>query len=170
MSFEQETLSPRRLEVLERLSDQAAPAPHHHRFWVLVVVGLVVVVLAVGSFVWTRKTGELPPAQALTALIPSKTDTDDIATDRSTDDVATVSKEADQDRDGLPDIFEYEHGLDPARPDSDLDGLFDREEVEVYKTNPLATDSDQDGIPDGQEVRTNQNPKGPGALRVLPSP
>ncbi|MEN8141420.1 MAG: hypothetical protein ABFR97_09385, partial [Thermodesulfobacteriota bacterium] len=36
--------------------------------------------------------------------------------------------------------------------DSDNDGLSDKEETEIYGSNPLAADSDIDGIPDQQEV------------------
>ena len=52
--------------------------------------------------------------------------------------------------------------------DSDGDGLFDREEVEVYHTNPLNPDTDGDGYVDGfQEVDKGYNPLGPGRLLDL---
>ncbi len=40
-----------------------------------------------------------------------------------------------------------------AEPDSDEDRLTDREEVDVYGTDPLSRDSDGDGLDDGEEVR-----------------
>jgi len=48
--------------------------------------------------------------------------------------------------------------------DTDNDGLFDREEVEVYKTDPLNFDTDGDGFLDGDEVKAGYNPKGEGKL------
>lgn len=48
--------------------------------------------------------------------------------------------------------------------DSDLDGLFDWEETDIYKTNPNNSDSDGDGYLDGDEVKKGYNPAGPGEL------
>ena len=36
--------------------------------------------------------------------------------------------------------------------DSDMDGLLDDDEVNIYNTNPLVSDSDDDGLTDGEEV------------------
>jgi hypothetical protein len=46
--------------------------------------------------------------------------------------------------------------------DSDNDGLTDKEETEVYRTNPKNPDTDGDGYKDGDEVRNGYNPLGPG--------
>ena len=70
----------------------------------------------------------------------------------------------DSDQDGLSDENEYLLGTDINSVDTDIDGLFDREEVEVYKTNPLDADTDGDGFSDGDEVRGGYNPNGPGKL------
>lgn len=51
--------------------------------------------------------------------------------------------------------------------DTDGDGLFDREEVEVYKTDPKLKDTDGDGIDDGVEVDNGYNPNGDGLLLDL---
>ena len=48
--------------------------------------------------------------------------------------------------------------------DTDRDGLTDREEVKVYKTDPLNADTDGDGFNDGDEVDQGYNPKGSGKL------
>ena len=48
--------------------------------------------------------------------------------------------------------------------DSDLDGLFDWEEIEIYKTNPNNSDTDNDGYLDGDEVKKGYNPNGAGKL------
>ncbi len=46
----------------------------------------------------------------------------------------------DSDRDGLPNYYELEHGLDPNSTDTDGDGLSDYEEVYLTNTNPVAPD------------------------------
>lgn len=48
--------------------------------------------------------------------------------------------------------------------DTDLDGLFDWEEIKIYKTNPNDSDTDKDGYLDGDEVKNGYNPAGPGNL------
>ncbi|RMD58856.1 hypothetical protein D6821_02545 [Candidatus Parcubacteria bacterium] len=70
----------------------------------------------------------------------------------------------DSDQDGLTDVEENNLGIDPLNPDTDGDGLFDREEVRIYGTDPKNPDTDQDGYLDGQEVDAGYNPKGAGKL------
>ncbi len=84
---------------------------------------------------------------------------DDMVSDKT-----TIKPSIDSDLDGLPDDVEKEIGTDPLRADTDNDGLFDNEEVNIYKTNPLIKDTDNDGYIDGVEVRGGYNPKGPGKL------
>jgi hypothetical protein len=47
-----------------------------------------------------------------------------------------------------------------ARPDSDDDGLYDDDELNVYGTDPWAWDTDGDGSSDGEEVYYGTNPLG----------
>lgn len=93
----------------------------------------------------------------------------------------------DSDGDGMPDLWEYRHGLDynnpadavldgdndgltnlqeyqyqtlPNNADTDSDQLNDGDEVLVHRTNPALADSDSDGLDDGQEINvygTNAN-------------
>jgi len=70
----------------------------------------------------------------------------------------------DTDGDGLTDEEEDTYGTNANAMDSDLDGLFDREELKIYLTDPLDFDTDGDGFEDGQEVRSGYDPKGPGKL------
>lgn len=42
--------------------------------------------------------------------------------------------------------------------DTDRDGLFDYDEINVYGTSPYLEDTDGDGISDFDEVRTNKDP------------
>ncbi len=78
------------------------------------------------------------------------------------------SANLDEDGDGLSSEQEAAIGTDPFNPDSDNDGLFDREEVVTYRTDPLNEDSDGDGYLDGAEVKGGYNPSGLGELLQLP--
>ena len=80
------------------------------------------------------------------------------------DNVVPGEQVMDSDQDGLSDEEEKALGTDINNPDTDGDGLFDREEVKVYKTNPLIRDSDGDGFLDGAEVKGGYDPNGPGKL------
>jgi len=62
--------------------------------------------------------------------------------------------QADADGDGLINSEELRLGTDPLKADTDADGLPDRQEVNVDKTNPLVSDTDQDAVSDGDEVLT----------------
>ena len=76
---------------------------------------------------------------------------------------------SDSDNDGLSDEKEQALGTDYLNPDTDGDKLFDREEAEVYKTNPLVKDTDGDGFEDGAEVQAGYDPNGPGKLIKIPA-
>jgi len=59
----------------------------------------------------------------------------------------------DSDGDGLYDWEEIEiYGTDPFNPDTDGDGLTDYEEVRIYGTDPLNPDTDFDGLTDYEEI------------------
>ena len=64
--------------------------------------------------------------------------------------------DADDDEDGMPDVWEFTHGLHPldasdAELDKDEDGLSNLEEFNIG-TTPNDSDSDGDGYIDGQDV------------------
>jgi hypothetical protein len=69
----------------------------------------------------------------------------------------------DADGDGMADLWELEHGLDPRSPDGlddvDGDGLSARSEFPF--TAPDAADTDGDGVPDGVERATGGDPADP---------
>ncbi len=72
----------------------------------------------------------------------------------------TAVVEGDQDADGLSNDQEAALSTDPARPDSDGDGLEDGDEVLIYSTNPNERDSDGDLLSDFDEVNTYKtNPR-----------
>ena len=70
----------------------------------------------------------------------------------------------DKDFDGISDAEEKKYGTSPTSSDTDIDGILDRDEINVYKTNPLKSDTDGDGFQDGDEVRRGYDPKVAGTL------
>jgi len=106
---------------------------------------------------------EQPPAQ--TATSPDQNINNPAENTPTTPTANEVTGQAiDSDQDGLTDEEEKSLGTNSNLPDSDNDGLFDREEVKVYGTDPLNPDTDGDGYKDGDEVKNGYNPKGPGKL------
>lgn len=82
--------------------------------------------------------------------------TDPLASD--TDGNGITDGAEDPDGDGLINLEEQEIGSDPLMADSDLDGLFDLDEVKQYGTNPIKSDSDDDGANDGWELEHGYDP------------
>ena len=70
----------------------------------------------------------------------------------------------DLDNDGLLDVDEERLGTSNKEFDTDLDGIPDKMEVEIYKTDPTKFDTDGDGFGDGYEVINGYNPLGEGKL------
>jgi hypothetical protein len=68
---------------------------------------------------------------------------------------APADAEIDADDDGLSDIREAELATHPFLPDSDLDGILDGEEVNLYGTDPLNADTDDDRLDDAVELQTH---------------
>jgi len=56
----------------------------------------------------------------------------------------------DGDKDGVPDSYELNHGMNIANPDSDSDGVLDGQEL-MQGTNPLNSDTDSDLVLDGRD-------------------
>ena len=100
------------------------------------------------------------PKQDLPAdtIVPPTTETDPVVAP------APAVDTTDRDKDGLTDAEEAKLGTSPTSADTDADGLFDKEEVMTYKTNPLNPDTDGDTYLDGAEVKGGYNPNGPGKL------
>ncbi|MHA1576160.1 MAG: M20/M25/M40 family metallo-hydrolase, partial [Candidatus Thorarchaeota archaeon] len=75
--------------------------------------------------------------------------------------LGTSDTEVDSDGDMIPDLWEYNNGIDPsvanAMDDDDEDGLTNYGEY-VHGTLPLNWDSDSDELPDSWEVATGTNP------------
>jgi hypothetical protein len=56
----------------------------------------------------------------------------------------------DTDKDGVPDSYEINHGMNLSNPDSDRDGIFDGQEL-TRGTDPLNNDTDGDLVLDGRD-------------------
>lgn len=70
----------------------------------------------------------------------------------------------DSNNDGISDKKSQELGLNPDLLDTDGDGIFDIDEIEITNTDPKNPDSDGDGYGDLEELRGGYNPNGPGKL------
>lgn len=79
--------------------------------------------------------------------------------------VRTDPARADTDGDGLEDAREADEGLDPLDTDTDDDELSDGDEVEIIGTDALAADSDADGFEDGYE-HANRESRGLSPVHV----
>jgi len=136
---------------------------------VLVLVGVGIVVFA--KDLWQKKeAGQNTNATAVTNTANVNTQQPSAAnTQAVTIPEANINTVNDADGDGLLDDEEKTLGTNPQKSDTDNDGLFDREEVKVYKTDPKNSDTDGDGNPDGMEVKSGYNPNGAGKLLDLQS-
>ncbi len=72
-----------------------------------------------------------------------------------------VGEFVDTDADGLSDISEATLGTNPAKKDTDGDGLIDGKEVNVFLTDPLNRDTDGGGKQDKLEIAENRDPLDP---------
>jgi hypothetical protein len=75
----------------------------------------------------------------------------------ATDETA-VWLDGDSDQDGLTNRQELAAGTVPDNRDTDGDGLDDKTEIELLKTNPQDPDSDSDGLRDDDEIRWGFDP------------
>lgn len=76
----------------------------------------------------------------------------------SSDKDKEVTEEPDSDSDGLTDKEEETAKTNPYKADTDGDGLTDYYEINVSKTDPLKADTDGDGLLDGAEIELEMDP------------
>ena len=155
----------------------AAPSNTSKSKFILLIVGIVVILGAIGAGAWfvlSGSKGELnvpvvtPPVKTEPAVTQEVPVEPVVPNDKLPEEVPVVVEELDSDADGLTDAEEIRYGTKISKPDSDSDGLFDREEVVLYRTNPLVADTDGDGFLDGAEVQSGYDPNGPGRLNIIP--
>lgn len=76
----------------------------------------------------------------------------------------SVILENDKDDDGIEDKDEIILGLSTTDFDTDGDGLSDKQELEIFGTDPTKADTDGDGHRDGLEILKGFNPVGSGSF------
>lgn len=141
----------------------------------IIVVIALALLGSVGFGAWWVITSQFEPATPTTTGTPTTTPTPTVnptpvLTPTTTQPVATTTPVQpifiDTDSDGLSDDQERQLGTDPERADTDIDGLIDRAEIQVYKSDPLKADTDGDGYDDGTEVINGYDPLIPGSARL----
>lgn len=157
------------------------PEAHSKKRILLIGIGVVVVLLlgiggyiAYSSFFAEDATVAITPEVSEEQNVPADVDDDPVAQDTNglpeveeedaPEEAVELTLSRDSDGDGLTDEDERQYNTDPLLPDSDRDGLFDREEVITWNTDPLNPDSDGDSYPDGDEVKNGYDPLGEGTL------
>lgn len=139
----------------------------------LMLASVVVIIIAVVSwFTWPvirgRVFGEDEMNGNISAEKADMNDLDSTILSRGLINIdSAAAKNVDTDSDGLDDIQEQGLGLDINTPDTDGDYLSDRDEVEIYNTDPRDPDTDDDGFVDGEEVKKGYDPNGPGRLNDI---
>ena len=68
------------------------------------------------------------------------------------------TRNSDSEQDGLTDQEEARSATNPAKADTDGDGLADGDEVNIYGSDPLLYDTDSDTFDDGREVARKFSP------------
>jgi hypothetical protein len=73
-------------------------------------------------------------------------------------DLTTSDGTGDGDTDGATDLQEWQALSNPTKPDTDIDGLTDGDEINTHNTDPTSNDSDTDGLLDKFEIDGGLNP------------
>lgn len=152
------------LEAVEQVSSGGS------RKWIMWVALGIVLLAAAGAAAWYLFFSSPAPAtEGINPPSPSAPADSGEQVNAPSAPQPEQSSSIDADGDGLTAAEEAQYGTDPMRPDSDEDGLFDKEEVKIFQTNPLNPDTDGDGFSDGEEIQNGYNPSGSGRLLELPS-
>lgn len=138
----------------------------------LAIIIAVIVILGVVAWIALQYSDSIFSGSREKDKTPKKNEIvdDELKVITPTQTVPKVKAPVDSDGDGLTDEEELLLGTDALLTDSDADGLPDRDEVKVYKTDPLDSDTDKDGYFDGEEVEKGYDPKGSGRLYEVPAP
>lgn len=140
---------------------------------IILIILILLFLLGIGIFCFYRKT-KYPrlkvPLSGENVLKP-------LLIDRDGDGLANWEEEKyganldhpDTDNDGLWDGEELKvYKTDPLNPDTDGDGMSDSLEARSWKTNPLKKDTDNDGMDDYEEIKLQRNPTGEGMIPPPP--
>ena len=121
----------------------------------IVAVAVIIILFGVSGYLYLSRDDNTNPANLnLNNNINTNINDNQNTNENINDNTNTTpgDDELDDDADGLTNAEEAELGTDPLDPDSDNDGLFDKEEVRLYKTNPNSSDHDGDGLSDYEEI------------------
>lgn len=118
------------------------------------IIGGVVIVLTLiaGLILWRARSRRLlPPAS-------SNNQRQETAVKTQQAILKTLAdwRQTDHDLDGLSDADETKYHTDPNKSDTDGDGLLDKDEIQIYKTDPLKFDTYNLGISDGWGARRHK--------------
>lgn len=142
--------------------------------WIYILGGVVVLIgLGVLAYVMLGSKKTTPPVEeTVTTKLPkiwlSQYFIQNLNTDGSCNDPLICGDEADKDIDGLKNYDEFVAGTSPVSSDSDVDGLADGDEVNIYKTEPTVKYTDrrlivsQSEWVDGFQVKNGYDPLTPG--------
>lgn len=138
---------------------------------ILIIALVVIIIVGGGYWVYANYGGKLGLKKETEVIDTSEVNSsNDVQNQTPQDEIAPeINQEIiveevesiepkDSDNDGLTDEQEERLGTDPNDIDTDSDGLIDKIEVNVYKTDPLNPDTDGDGYNDGEEVRNKYDP------------
>lgn len=128
-----------------------------------IIIAVLVLALLVGAGWWVYQT-------YFNNCCADNTGTADVNTDGTNNEPMAVGLPNDADSDGILDADEKALGLNPAEYDTDGDGLSDKDEIELYKTDPKKADTDGDTFWDGNELLNGYNPLGPGRIPTSTKP
>ncbi len=152
-----------------------ASVPNNKKSMILLtVIVLIIISLLMGAywfFILKKKTpsNSIVSSNQPATVAESKTETKPVSKNKENkskqDNSMPISQIKDSDGDGLYDEAEVLLGTSINSPDTDNDGLTDKDEVKVYKTDPLKQDTDNDGWLDGEEISNRTNP-----LEIDPAP
>lgn len=151
------------------LPPETTPPQKHGILYALIILGFMLLVVG-GVLLWKNRFSTSTDANSITnqnnQIIPELNV--NLAPVTNTVPITPLVNQEptspDQDHDGLTLEEEAQFNTLDTDPDSDNDLLNDREEVTIYKTDPLNPDTDGDGYKDGEEVRNLYDPNGPGRL------
>ncbi|MBU1118417.1 hypothetical protein KKH43_00875 [Patescibacteria group bacterium] len=151
-------------DIMESLSDKTI-ASSERKVLLYKIVTVLIVVLILGGLVfggvfvynrWVKPSLDKDVVEEQGGVVPSN------------EQGTGTGQATDLDKDGLPNDWETNHGLNPNDPadafdDPDFDQLNNSEEYK-YGSDPDNPDTDRDGFRDGIEVQKGYNPSGEGKI------
>jgi len=133
------------------------------RIIILLFITCILILLVFGARKFFQNTGS---GDMLPDTKESSTQTISTTTERvySTTREAPPSPPGDIDADGLLDDEERVLGTSLVNADTDRDGISDKDERDIWHTDPTKKDTDGDGFADLIEIMNGYNPSGEGLL------